>query len=1288
MPFTIQRQTFGSGIWDFGQGYEGWRPRGDDVVSFKVIEPPDDRYIPGYSKTEADGDKKIVMPRLKDLNVPFSLYGLPIPITFGVRRLYGNIIWAIPLKENVKKQTEGGSGGPRKVVFEYEYFATYAVAFGYASSQIAGARDIIRIWLDGTLAYDRRSAGAAKIQGLNFVFYDGSEDQGIDPTIEERETYAPAFRGMMYIVIKDLPVMDFGNRPPAVTIEVGDATGADYSITNIDSNPGDIYIDDRQDELLPDWAYNTAITIRDGEEDAFCRVYDLQNNNILKVSGINEGGIGWENNGADTPWKPNILVYKKGIKALVTNCVYLPDIQRVFASANGIGCAPVMLFDPYTGIVESWCGCDELGVEPKFEETGELLNESGRIPVFRNAGSQYVYSQTAIRYFTFCDNFYSAGGITVFEIVDNYKNTGQRQLRQIQIFDGAKTLQFAPGPRFLEVSYFFGILPSGSIQVFQILMSAFRIRLAKGIHQRSGVFLHSTLSLPSPAQNMVFFNFDNALIVFMQNGFVRKFTFDFEGTPTLAWEKEIGVSNLPPAYQKNMYLNNVEYGSYAYMPSSGSKVIEIDLSFGTVREFDAMQGSFFASTPRFSDSQSKSILGLPTTGSGGYGPGQNQTKQPGLSRGYYDLISDSNVPLADILIALSVYAGYDVADVEVDPAITDMVDGAIITEVSTFRAVVDPICALYRIDIVESDGKIKFRRKSTEYFSDDFTVSNGECLLDSVNEPDGPTFVLRREEEIAVPERVQVRYMDKDLSYNWSMQMATRSRQIVTNDSNTQITYQVPIIMRAEDAKLLAQRALWYTWSSRVSYSFRLSPKFLKIEPGDVGTVQADELEYRVKAVEVSYNNDFSVSIRGTSFQSDEAVSVVTDAPSGYPQEIPIAVPLEMAVFDIPLLRATDDNLANSQFPVYFYVGPTKLNVQFLGGIGKIGFNATSLPDAGVNSVESFVARVSNVPEVREGMINVIDDAIYLDIVPSSGDIALLESVTEEELLAGANAAAWGADGRWEVIQFRDVEEITDSLYRLTGILRGRRGTDFAVGSHVAGDKLVLLNTNSIKAKSFSLSDVGRVMFYTSVPLGLSTSLTPTKSTPLEAYAFKPWIPSGVRAEREIGGDQSITIKWNRRSRTFGNLLANYESIPLGQFESNDYKITVYRRNYYSYEWNAELSTWVATTEDESYAEFFVTDATEITLTATQQRDMDLFEFESPDDVNSLGTAFTVVNGSNHPDNVSGYQQQRDLGFTQWHAFKFIDVMVQQKYTLSTGVPGSPVGYGPGRRIRIYIEDL
>lgn len=1282
-PTDWKAQQVGSAqFYDFGSGYTGWQPTGDDVVEFKIIEPPDDRYIPGYSRTEADGDKKIVMPRLKDLNVPFSLYGLPIPITFGVRRLYGNIIWAVPLKENVKKQTDSGSGGPRKVTWEYEYFATYAVAFGYASEQIGGSRDIIRIWLDGTLAYDRRAAGEVKIEGLNFVYYDGSETQVADPTIEAREGVGnvPGYRGMQYIVIKDLPVMDFGNRPPSVSIEVGDATSEAYSVTNIDATAGGLYpVTDVQTASLVDWSYMYAFTFTDGA-DGIVRTYDLTTNQVVLAATPNPDGIGWKTNGSDS-FTTQALMYKKGIRATITGLTYLTGSQKVFGSASGIGRTPVMLLDPFTGLVLKWCGVSSLGTTMAYPEVPDgAWPKTGQIPIYRQACGQLVYTLTTTEQYIFLDNFYSVGGLMCIK-------EEEEGLNPIKIFEGVKVKQIVPGPRRLGFSWVM-VIPEGSniVQFYKITAGAGRSRIVPatptvkpGLHTTWGVVYDTSMSITCPAapQNVVYFEFDNSVIIFMANGQVRKYTLNLADEFDLTFDVNIGVGNLPDAYLQNMDLNNVEYGFLGYQTADG--VLEFDLTFGTVKTYAAIDSHFFANGKLF-NSQRKTIAGIAYSGGGGYGEGQTASKNTAFSIGYYDILNDSQVALADILKGLAVYAGYSLSEIEVDPAIDDMVDGAIITEVTTFRSIIDPITALYRIDCIESDGKVKFKRKSLEYDTVDYTVLDGECLLDNPTDIEGSTFVLRREEEQAIPERVQVRYIDKGLSYNWSMVMATRSREVITNDSETQITYQVPIIMTAEQAKLLGTRALWYGWSSRVSYSFRLPYRFLKIEPGDVGLVQAGGLEYKVKSVQVSYNNDFSLSITGTSFQSDEAVSVIAGSPSGYPQTIPTTLPPVMFVFDIPLLRAQDDANFSSQFPVYFYTGPAKVNVTFTGAIAEMGFNSTQLSDAGVNKIESIVCKVINAPEVDEGLIGTLQEDVYLDVVPVSGDPTLLESCTFDELLDGANVAAWGRTF-WEIIQFQTVEQISARRFRLSGILRGRRGSETGMSYHAPGDTLVLLKPSAIQAKKFTFADIGRTLFYKATSVTGSKSSAPQYQS-LQGYAAYSWVPSAVHAERLIGGDQSLQVSWSRRSRTYGDLLDGGQSIPLGSTELNKWKVLLHRRPYYIYTYNTISDEWEA---EEGYddATEFETATPSVTFSAAEQRSANLFEYDVPDDLEDPATTFTRVNGSNHPDNLADYQHMLDLGYDQWHAFKWVDVTIYQGYLIN-----GEEGYGVGRKQRVYIKDV
>jgi hypothetical protein len=148
-------------------------------------------------------------PRLGDLAVQTSSYGTQIPRIYGAMRVAGSVVWATDLVEG--EQTSGAKGQPDVV---YSYSVSLAVAL---SSRPVGA--VGRIWADGQLL--RGAEGDFKVP-VTFRFYDGSEDQEIDPLIASIEGIAstPAYRGFALAVFENLELAQFGNRIPFMTFEI------------------------------------------------------------------------------------------------------------------------------------------------------------------------------------------------------------------------------------------------------------------------------------------------------------------------------------------------------------------------------------------------------------------------------------------------------------------------------------------------------------------------------------------------------------------------------------------------------------------------------------------------------------------------------------------------------------------------------------------------------------------------------------------------------------------------------------------------------------------------------------------------------------------------------------------------------------------------------------------------------------------------------------------------------------------------------------------------------------
>ncbi|WP_445501820.1 baseplate multidomain protein megatron [Microvirga sp. G4-2] len=159
--------------------------------------------------------KYVEGPRLKEIDGLTSTEGAAIPRVYGRARIGGQLIWATRLEEVVNTKiersgTQGGKGmsGPKTVTTTYSYFANLAV--GLCEGPIAFIR---RVWADGR---------EIDLAGITMRVHRGSETQAADPLIVAKEgaEYAPAYRGLAYVVFERLPLEDYGNRIPQFSFEV------------------------------------------------------------------------------------------------------------------------------------------------------------------------------------------------------------------------------------------------------------------------------------------------------------------------------------------------------------------------------------------------------------------------------------------------------------------------------------------------------------------------------------------------------------------------------------------------------------------------------------------------------------------------------------------------------------------------------------------------------------------------------------------------------------------------------------------------------------------------------------------------------------------------------------------------------------------------------------------------------------------------------------------------------------------------------------------------------------
>ncbi len=196
----------------------------------------------------AGGARKVIGPRLAEMDGLAASEGQPMPRLYGRVRVGGQLIWATRFEEELVttvRKARGSKGGAGQKVREqsFSYFANLAIAIGQGPISF-----VRRIWADGR---------ELDLAAITHRVHRGDAAQMPDPLIvaKEGEANAPAYRGTAYVVFERLPLADYGNRVPQFAFEVVRSQGG---------LPGAI----RAVNLIPgasEFGYEPARVLADGD---------------------------------------------------------------------------------------------------------------------------------------------------------------------------------------------------------------------------------------------------------------------------------------------------------------------------------------------------------------------------------------------------------------------------------------------------------------------------------------------------------------------------------------------------------------------------------------------------------------------------------------------------------------------------------------------------------------------------------------------------------------------------------------------------------------------------------------------------------------------------------------------------------------------------------------------------------------------------------------------------------------------------------------------------------------
>jgi len=1096
-------------------------------------------------------------PRLADLGVQTSTYGKMIPIVYGMMRIGGNIIWSQSITETAMTTTSsaggGGKGGGGKVS---QTSTTYSYSITLAIAICAGPVDqVMRIWAD---------AKQLDLSQYTVRIYNGDETQTPDSLIQSIEgaDNTPAFRGMAYVVFENFPMADYGNRIPNFTFEVQKkALHPDYNnqmledmITGMVLIPGaGEFVYDTQIEYkisgtqvgsnwvqqgnqqtinmhTPNGVANALVSLDQLQQtcpnvnwisvvvswfgtnmDAgSCVVLpgvEYQTGAITSPSTWSVGSftrstahqitlVGGSPQYGGTPDDGSILRYLAELRSRGYNIVFYPmmfmdvtgkswrgdvtgsatDVSSFFTKTNGFNAFITHYANLVAGHVDAFIIGSELKGLTKVTDTpgnypavNQLVNLAAMVKAIVGSGVKVTYAADWSEYHHTDGGWYNLDPLWSSSNID------------VIGIDAYFPLTNAPQDGYDVASVIAG-WTSGEGYDYYFSDTARTIQ--------------ASLSAPYAWKNISWFwnnshtNPDSTTTAWVPGS--KKIWFTEFGFPSVD-----GATNQPNVF---------------YDPDSAGSAFPY-FSKGRV-DFLAQRTGLTATQQQWAGSSMIERMFVWTWDARPfpYWPDLNAVWSDGIDwkTGHWVQGKLGTSSLAAIVTDICERAGLADSDIDVT-RLTSQVDGFVLNGPQTYRDALETLQAAFFFDVVESDDLLKFVSRGG---SPVMSITEDSLVADAKNP--GEFFGITRAQEVELPKRVNVVYLTQLSNYQSSTQYSQRE---VTSSLQT-ITLDLPLVCDDQIAKNIADITLFSMWMARTSYQFQLPVQFAQLEPSDIITVTVAGVSHRMRITSTRMSIPSALQVQAVAEDiSTFDFNTVASASSALILENLIVPATTLDMLDLPAFPGDDATLGVLRMAACGLSDGWKGAALYRSDDGGANYNRV----IDLNNAAAIGTATNALPS---GPVTVFDDVNALTILLLAS--AELQSVTELAVLNGANAAVLGN----EILQFTTATLVSPGQYTLSGLLRGRLGTDWAVGSHVAGEIFVLLDGN-LGTLTIANNIIGLLREYKPVTFGSTLSVTGEQDFTYSGVALKPYSPVRITGIRD--GSNNLTINWIRRTRLGGD---------------------------------------------------------------------------------------------------------------------------------------------------------
>jgi len=448
------------------------------------------------------------------------------------------------------------------------------------------------------------------------------------------------------------------------------------------------------------------------------------------------------------------------------------------------------------------------------------------------------------------------------------------------------------------------------------------------------------------------------------------------------------------------------------------------------------------------------------------------------------------------------------------------VTGYVIPERTTAAAALQELMNAFAFDLTEQDGQLTAKLRNAGSV---FTLSLNDVRFRTPGQPQ-PETRLKLDNQRSIPAVQEVEFFDTARRYAKGVQRATRQ---VTNTKQTD-TEAYRICMSEAQGQQIAAVRMAEKWAHRGHYELQRGLKYATIRPGDIVTIPM-----------AMGNRD--VTIDDTALP---LYGIVRDKALG----------LDRGAYDAPLGGTTSGlqppTVGSYEGFFYSIIEGNAIETAFLGDIGLYlpcctpdnqDYNPAKFTNQylGLNGPGVYTAQyratmgscATTLPNWAGGSAY-IDTSSTLTVNLIAGSLAstdlatLLSSFTNVAFVGNeiiqfltatyiGEVAAPGSGGAWTLHQ-----------WQLSGLLRGRRGSEYWISQHGANEVFALYDNQGLRFTAMTISCLGLDL---SMEISDPDGTVTTASIELAGYHEWPYAPALQTGS--FDGSNNLNLGWSLRTR-------------------------------------------------------------------------------------------------------------------------------------------------------------